>query len=79
MRPSGVTQQGRTLDEIGPHLRRLPVSGQVHGHHLVVTGHVVGQSAPEPPGLGEAVGQHQTGPLTTGLGVQGECRHKGWR
>lgn len=43
---------------------------QVYAHELVTSGQHFAEAPPQPPGLGEAVCQHQPGAITADLGVQ---------
>ncbi len=79
-RPAGVAEPPGSFGERAGQWCRPRVPGHVQGHHLMVAGQVEVDRAPDPGGLGEAVGQDQAlGPArgsrratTMPSGAQGE-------
>ena len=67
---SRVSEQFRSLEQVGANGGRSTVAGHIDQDHLMIVGQTRGDCRPRPSGLGEAMDEHDAGPAPEGLGVE---------
>ena len=67
---SRVSEQFRSLEQVGANGSRSAVAGRIDQDHLMIAGQTRGDCRPRPSGLGEAMDEHDAGPDPERLGVE---------